>query len=245
MPAGHALAQSSILQRVNEIKQDELYYWQECSHLIADTAFQRATGYLLLEANQDMAQTLSQQQIAPYVQHIKIMRGEKTRMFVYMLKSDARGIAAGQAPPPPVTAEWVAAQPAATTYAPATPPNSTPPAGGPQGVSHRREAEGRPQRYVPDEFVLNILDYKGFRAVYNYLEGMKRRHRVLQFGALRDIEEYASLDIILFDRQSQQVVTILSGQRPDGMRTNLVTGADDSLDNYPEEMALAIWYIRK
>lgn len=95
-----------------------------------------------------------------------------------------------------------------------------------------------------DKFLQDILKKKDFYAVYDYLSQLKQGGKILQFGALKDVDDYSSFDLILFDKQSHEVITILSQAKPDGTRTNLMVGKDDRLDNYPTEMMLAIWYIK-
>ena len=74
---------------------------------------------------------------------------------------------------------------------------------------------------------------------------MQAQGQILQFGKLKDVEDYSSLDLILFDMQSQQIITMLSPVTASGNRTNVVTGTEDSLDNYPNNMTAVIWYIKK
>ena len=59
------------------------------------------------------------------------------------------------------------------------------------------------------------------------------------------VEDYSSLDLILFDMQSQEVITMLSPVTTGNIRINVVNGGEDSLDNYPTEMTAVIWYIKK
>ena len=74
---------------------------------------------------------------------------------------------------------------------------------------------------------------------------MKSQGEILQFGKLKEIEDYSSLDLILFDMQSQKIISMLSSATESGKRTNLVNGTMDSLDNYPTSMTAVIWYIKK
>ena len=74
---------------------------------------------------------------------------------------------------------------------------------------------------------------------------MKSQGEILQFGKLKEIEDYSSLDLILFDMQSQKIISMLSSATESGTRTNLVNGTMDSLDNYPTSMTAVIWYIKK
>lgn len=98
--------------------------------------------------------------------------------------------------------------------------------------------------FVPDAFVQKVCQYKEFYAVYNFLKSQKAQKQILQFGPLKDVEDYSSMDLILFDMQSKELVSMLSAEKTDGTRTNLITGQPDSLDNYPEDIVLVIWYIK-
>lgn len=99
-------------------------------------------------------------------------------------------------------------------------------------------------KFVPELFVQKIIEQNSFQAVYNYLKGQKAEGTILQFGALKDIDDYSSLDLILFDLNSKCVISILSGTTSGGGRINMMTGMPDSLENYPEEMTAVIWYIK-
>ena len=102
----------------------------------------------------------------------------------------------------------------------------------------------RTETFVPDMFVQKIIDIQDFKAVYNYLRAKKAERAILQFGPLKDVEDYSSLDLILFDLHTGKVITLLSGVTSGDERTNLLTGQPDSLDNYPEDMTAVIWYIK-
>lgn len=100
------------------------------------------------------------------------------------------------------------------------------------------------REFVPDIFVQKIMQQHTFTYVYRFLADQKRQGQILQFGALKDVDDYRSFDLILFDLQSQEVVSVLSQETPTGSRINLTNGTTDSLDNYPEEMMAVIWYIK-
>ena len=89
------------------------------------------------------------------------------------------------------------------------------------------------------------METENFIDVYKLLKYMKSQGEILQFGKLKDIEDYSSLDLILFDMQSQKIISMLSSATETGTRTNLVNGTTDSLDNYPTSMTAVIWYIKK
>ena len=96
--------------------------------------------------------------------------------------------------------------------------------------------------FVPDAFVQRVMETKNFMDVYKLLKSLQAQGQILQFGKLKDVQEYNSLDLILFDMQSQQIITMLSPVTASGYRTNVVNGSEDSLDNYPTNMTAVIWY---
>lgn len=99
--------------------------------------------------------------------------------------------------------------------------------------------------FIPDAFVLRIMETKTFMNVYKLLHSLQAQGQILQFGKLRDVEDYSSLDLILFDMQSQEIITMLSPVTASGNRRNVVNGSEDSLDNYPSNMTAVIWYVKK
>ena len=106
-------------------------------------------------------------------------------------------------------------------------------------------SEPTPKSFVPDAFVQRIMKEKTFMNVHKLLRSLQAQGQILQFGKLRDVEDYSSLDLILFDMQSQEIITMLSPVTASGNRTNVVNGSEDSLDNYPTTMTAVIWYIKK
>lgn len=213
---------NTLLQRINEIKsQREVYFWDQYTHPDADTAKIGATKRLLLDVNSnrnDDAQ-LSVEEVMPHASYINIDRGNLKQYFVYIKKTDAIAIGGGSA-----------TLPATVVGVPVNTPTVTP-------------SSQRP--FVPDVFVQRIMETKYFVNVYKLLKALQSQGQILQFGKLKDVEDYSSLDLILFDMQSQQIITMLSPVTASGSRTNVVNGSEDSLDNYPTNMTAVIWYIKK
>lgn len=101
-----------------------------------------------------------------------------------------------------------------------------------------------PERFVPDMFVQKLMEQKNFQSVHRYLRALMADGQVRMFGPLSQVEDNSSLDLIVFDLNTQQIITLLSPVTAGGTRVNLTTGAADSLDNYPEDMVAVIWYIK-
>lgn len=211
---------TTLIQRINEIKsQNDIYSWDQYTHPNADTAKIGATKRLLIDVNGDRSETaqLTVEEVMPHARYINIDRGSLKQVFVYIKKTDAAAISGGSSSKP------------ITDVAVMT-PAVTPPV---------------QRSFVPDAFVQRIMETKDFTNIYKLLKSLQSQGQVLQFGKLKDVEDYSSLDLILFDMQSQEVITMLSPVTASGNRTNVVNGAEDSLDNYPTNMTAVIWYIKK
>ena len=174
--------------------------------------------------------------IIPYLKYVNINRGQSIQYLVYIKKKDADDLVNGLTP----TQENEAAHypthsddaSLETSTSSVTPSITT-------------QSPSVSARFVPDAFVQRIMETENFIDVYKLLKYMKSQGEILQFGKLKEIEDYSSLDLILFDMQSQKIISMLSSATESGKRTNLVNGTMDSLDNYPTSMTAVIWYIKK
>ena len=222
----NAQNKTTLLQRINEIKsQSESYFWDQYTHPNADTAKVGATKRLLLDANCHRSESsqLSVEEVMPFATYILLDRGSLKQYFVYIKKEEALAINNGVLPIPK------SEKPVATSVSTISPIST---------VSVQKS-------FVPDAFVQRIMGTKDFVNVYKLLKSMQTQGQILQFGRLKDVGDYSSLDLILFDMQSQQIITVLSSVTTSGNRTNMVDGTEDSLDNYPTNMTAVIWYIKK
>ena len=216
---------TSLVQRINEIKQqNDVYYWDQATFPDADSAKVVATKRLLVGVNIDRSTTskLSVEDLMPHASFINIDRGKLRQYFVYIKKTDAAAINSGLS---------------------STPIADNPVVGVPISTSNSSSFNQR--SFVPDAFVQRIMETKDFMNVYKLLKSLQAQGQILQFGKLKDVEDYSSLDLILFDMQSQEIVTMLSPVTASGYRQNVVDGKEDSLDNYPTNMTAVIWYIKK
>ena len=225
----NAQNRSSLLERVNEIKtQTNVYYWNQYTHPDADTAKVNAVKRLLISVNikRSDEESVSYDELFPHAKFICMNRGNLKDMFAYVEIAEADALGYHNGPKP--------------VFVPVVPETDH------SGVEDSYAAVPQtPPVFVPDAFVRRIIETKSFMSVYKLLKSLQSQGQVLQFGKLKDVEDYSSLDLILFDMQSQEVITMLSGEKPNGNRTNMISGTSDSLDNYPTTMTAVIWYIKK
>lgn len=211
--------QSKILDQINEIKmQNDIYYWDQYSHPSLDTAMVGVNNRMMISINveRDEDDELPLEAVVSKFKYIKVDRGSVVRVFAYCKKSDIQNTG---------TSESSINNPVNTA--------ST-------SIAKPEQAKA----FVPDAFVQRVMRLSDFFKVYDFLREQKLDGQVLQFGPLKDVDDYSSLELILFDMESKAAVGLLSPERAGGVRTNMLTGADDSLDNYPEDMTLVIWYIK-
>lgn len=225
---------STLIKRINEIKsQNDTYYWNQYTGYNGDTAKVNATKWLLLEVNDNRPESeqLTVDELMRHAKYITIDRGNAIQYFTYIEKSEAAAINRQVRDTSPSYS--VSSSHSAST-------SQTDVAAAPQNV-----APEPARHYVPDAFVQRVMQTEKFIDVYKLLKSLQAQGEILQFGKLRDVEDYSSLDLILFDMKSQEFVTMLSGVTANGSRINLVSGYEDSLSNYPTNMTAVIWYIAK
>ena len=228
--------QKAILDKINDIKgQKDVYFWDEYTHPDPDTAKVNAARWMLVEANLNRENHYSVEDVQPFVKHILMKRGRLTRAFAYMKRSDLPaepGMGGTTAYAPPQQHYDTGVQ---TAYEQPSYPMQ-------QSSTDYSTASVSPSQ--PDVFVSQIMQHREFMGVYDFLKHERIEGRLAQYGALKDVDDYSSMNLILFDMQSREVISVLSGETSNGERVNLTTGAMDSLDNYPQDMLLVIWYIK-
>lgn len=215
---------SDLLRQMNEIKsKDDVYFWNQYTHPNSDTARVNSIKWLLLVINSDRtgSDEFSEAEVTHAIRHIKINRGNLTQYFVYVKKSD------------------ISKAPQSAKESPTASQTSSPVAIESGGLNQMISRE-----FVPDAFIQKMMREKDFYSVYRFLKSEKAQGEILQFGALKEIEDYSSLELILFDMQSKEIIAILSPVVQGTTRVNYMTGLQDSLENYPEDMLFVIWYIK-
>ena len=228
----------SLVSLINSIKsQSDLYFWDQYTHPNADTAKVGAIKRLKLciEAEVSEAEYSAVADIDPYVECVSIDRGSLKQNFAYIEKKTVHEVLSGKIPHKGEAAGDGGKGAGATGVS-----------GG--GAQNTTESEPRPtiqEKFVPDAFTLRLFEAKTFSNVYKLLKSMTSTGQVLQFGKLKDVDDYTSFDLILFDMNSQEVISILSAENTSGARTNMILGTPDSLNNYPQSMTAVIWFIKR
>lgn len=228
----------SYVSLINSIKsQSDLYFWDQYTHPNADTATVGAIKRLKLciEAEVSEAEYSAVDGIDPYVKSVPIDRGSLKQIFVYIEKNKVHNILSGNMPQKDEAAGDGGKDAGATgTFE-----------GGKKTTTGPTTRPEKTEKFVPDAFTLRLFEAKTFSNVYKLLKSMTSTGQVLQFGKLKDVDDYTSFDLILFDMNSQEIISILSAENTSGARTNMILGTPDSLNNYPPGMTAVIWFIKR
>lgn len=210
---------NSVLQRINAIKGNNEYYWYTFAHTNGDSAKHYATKFLLQDINYDREEgdKFSFDELREYIKYEVVDRGNSKQYLAYMNKKHAvRNQTMGG------TDTYKGGQITTTPIEPISQPS-----------------------FVPDAFVLRIKEVETFTNAYKLLRSLQANGEVLQFGNPRAVDDFSSFDLILFDTQSQKIITILSAEKAPGLRTDLLSGTDVKLSDFPAGLTAIIWYIRK
>ena len=216
----------SIINRINAIKnQTDIYLWDQFTHTNPDTAKVGSAKRLILHVETELGgnEEVSLDEVLRFAEFLKIDRGNLKQYFAYITKENAHKIKSSATLDPTMTLV-------------------DPPFGGQKPIKEMPDTVKR--KFIADAFTKRIYEVKTFSNVYKLLKSMQANGQILQFGKLRDVEDYSSFDLILFDMKSQDIVTLLSAENGNGTRTNMLDGSPDSLDNYPKDMTAVIWYIK-
>ena len=211
-----ASAQSkvSVLQRVNEIKSSSDYLWDQYTHTDIDTARLGVANRLIL--------------------HVESFLKKEGEVTVEDILQNAEFVNINRG-----NLKQCFAYIKKTDVLKMT--NASP------VVEERVEPEPIQERhmgFVPDAFTMRIKETNDFMTVYKLLKSLQAQGEILQFGKLKDVDDYSSFDLILFNMSSQEVITLLSQETSPGIRKNMITGMDDSLKNYDTGTTAVIWYVK-
>ena len=214
-----AIAQSrtSVIQRVNEIKSNnEIYLWDQFTHTDVDTAKVGAAKRLILHIESFLE---GQDDVQVTVEQVLGKAG-----FYNIDRGNLKQCLAY------IKKSDVATLVGKQSYVSVT-----------ETESGNREIE---QAFVPDAFTMRIKETNDFMSVYKLLKSFQAQGEILQFGKLKDVEDYSSFDLILFNMVTQEVITLLSQEVSPGIRKNMLNGKDDSLRNYAKATTAVIWYVK-
>lgn len=94
--------------------------------------------------------------------------------------------------------------------------------------------------YSPDSLTLVLLALKDIYAVRDYFENAVSQGSIVQYGSPKDVVSMDDKYLILFKKDGLVPICVLSPKSEATVRTNLLNGLKDSLENY--HGYYAIWY---
>lgn len=217
-----AVAQNTS-KEINDIKRNESYIYAEATDADAEKAFEMARDLLISfmgeyaqqqhELSDEERELIAKN--ADRLQRMQMPRGQQTRVFVYIAKTDVLSTTAPAPQPKAEPKPAVKAEPK------------------PRAQAQAQTVAGSWQEQVVQD-LLNCETLAQGKAMLNRL---KAEYRVKRTGYMSACTNPAACYLLVGDAQGNLRTVLSPG---DGERTNLRTKAADTLDNY--DANTAIWF---
>jgi len=232
-----AVAQNTS-KEINDIKRNESYIYAEATDADAEKAFEMARDLLISfmgeyaqqqhELSDEERELIAKN--ADRLQRMQMPRGQQTRVFVYIAKTD---VLSTTAPAPQPKAEPKPAVKAEPKPAPKPEVKTVLAEPKPRTQPQPQTVAGSWQEKVIQD-LLNCETLAQGKAMLNRL---KAEYRVKRTGYMSACTNPAACYLLVGDAQGNLRTVLSPG---DGERTNLRTKAADTLDNY--DANTAIWF---
>ena len=225
-------AQEDMRERMNAIKRDADYLWEEVRAEKADEARDDARQGLLIQINAGRSVPLTYADLSDRIQDMQMPRGSKTLWFACIRKSTIGGTTAA-----PATAPAPAQTPApAPVSAPASSPASAP-----------AQAQTQAQTQAPAtstvggtsaRVVMSLIGREMITEVYKCLQEYKQEGSIQDMGPSYPSKVADDVYVVLYgkDRTVQAIFT----PKADGTRRNILTDNNDDISNYSN--CGAVWF---
>lgn len=240
----------SEVKRINSIKRDPAYLWQEATAPTEQEAYDAAEAGLLTIVNEYMANNpasagtadLVRNDLARYCSKVIMPRGELTRVFLYIATSRLSPAEGNQAGP---VAEAPAAPVKEIPVVPAenTPADDTDSA--PGVIYHQDPIPENIPAIVPEiakawqrEIVKKLIGAPDIVAANAMLARMKAEYKIKRYGPLAECKDLDKSWLILFD-DSGKIKALLGpkeSQRPEYINMEYKSLSDYSGLN-------AVWFV--
>lgn len=222
-----SLNAQDVLEQINEIKLNPQYAYGEATHEHEDSAFTAAVYDLIVNLENKLKQEVNEKIIEKKAKKLSRTRGSKVRVLAYLRMDEIN------------TAPQVSLTPDNTTQQ-ARPQN--------QQTSSMTESVNTSQVMPPAtnpakqaiiaSLVTDLMATEDIQSAVNILDTRKRDGSISAWTPYSKTKQPEEMHLLIFDKQYNIPVTVLSPQKANGKRDNLITNKEDSLDNYKEKLAV-------
>lgn len=245
LSANSSLAQSfeSAASRINEIKRDTTYIYAEATTKDKDDALVDAKAILEANINQwissekkdNIGLTIAIAKLEKELSEIQTTRGDFYRAFVYVKKSSVKTIDVDSSlvlcGPPEIQSTAEIEDHLETSIAPVVVNLSD------SNFSNRMPHE---MEYQPTEFEKSMLAVNRFEEIKPYINMLKEKNLVLDYGKYQTIPSFGECYIFIYDKIGNIPAYL---HRTSMNFVNIKDGSVDNIDNY--NGCGALWFSLK
>lgn len=233
MATALSVTAQDVVEQINAIKLDPQYVYGEASHENADTAFMAAVFDLKMNLEVKLKTQLDPGMLKNKVRKLSRPRGKRVKVMAYIRNEDVLGIppAVPSIPAAPTdedASEGIVMMPSQVPPPPPPPVQTPQPAPSATTAATPRLAS----------LVTELMDTEHLQEALMVLEGHKRRGTVPEFAPYAKANHPKDMYLLIFDREYNIPLAVLTPEKPDGKRDNLYKNSEDALSNYADKIAV-------
>ena len=237
MATALSVTAQDVVEQINAIKLDPQYVYGEASHENADTAFMAAVFDLKVNLEAKLKTQLDPGMLKSKVKKLLRPRGKRVKVMAYIKNEDVLSSppavpAIPTAPTDEDVSEGIVMMP--SQVPPPPPPSLQAPPPAPAPVA--------PVSHGLSSLVKELMDTEHLKEAMMVLEGHKRRGTVAEFAPYAKAKHPKDMYLLIFDREYNIPLAVLTPEKPDGTRDNLYKNTEDSLSNYSDKIAVCFTY---
>lgn len=217
------LCAQTPLEKMNSIKMSQEYIWDEYTHISPDTATMGAVSRLLLYIDVPEGKSLTVDNIMGSVKFIKMKRSTLTRVFAYMSKNTAQALANGEQKVDTVdVADAVVSETVSDAVSDVVADSVAP--------------------FHPMPVAQELMSQPDFYSAYKHIQQLQEQGIITAYGSLKNSNDIDNQYLVIFQKQTNRPLCVLSPVQAGENRTNLVDGNTESLVKYEDGNHIAVWF---
>ena len=229
MAATATVSAQDVVEKINAIKLDPQYIYGEASHENADTAFMAALLDLKINLEAKLKKQLDPGILKNKVQKLSRPRGQRVKVMAYIKNEDVSSLPPAIPSIPTEPSKEDALEKIVMKPLQVTPSLQTPPPAA---------ASTAPTMPMLSSLVGELMDTEHLQEALMVLEGHTRRGTVGKFVPYSKAQHPQTMYLLIFDREYNIPLAVLTPEKPNGTRDNLYKNVEDSLSNYSDKIAV-------
>ena len=224
-------AQDDLLQQVNAIKTDKRYVWGEAMNEDEEEAFSVALTTMKLKLEGRLNAKVDDQELLSKTKRIVRSMGDTKRVTAYIEVEEVKSV------PPKEVEEARTTPPRKVEEAKTT--ASVPVAPKQEKQTTTSEASSAPGLdKTMGDIVAELMDAQHLQGAVTVLERFKRAGIIQQYMPFPKETNPQVAYLLILDAEYNIPLAVLSPEKNNGKRDNLVSGNEETLSDYHEKLAV-------